>query len=119
MEADPRAPGDEEAVVLVEVGLLEQVHAVLLHHDLRAARDVVVRESGNIPRANHPLRRDERGAGVHDGRPAIGAPEGERHRPVGGEKPTSIFVQRVGHLDLATGELVVVETRPLLEKQNA
>ena len=119
MEAESSASGDEQPVVLVEVGLGEEVDAVLLHDRLRAARYVLVCETGDIPRADDALRCDERRAGVHDGRAAVRASERERHGSVGRQEAAAVLVERIGHLDLSAGELVVVQSRALLEQEHA
>src|SRR5919109_4661488 len=95
------------------------MHAILFHHDLRATGDVVVSEIGNIPRANDAFWCDERRTGVDDGRSTVRAPKRERHRSICGEEAAAVLVQRIGHLELAAGELVIVESRTLLEKQDA
>ena len=112
------ATGDEEMVVLVDVFLVEKVHRVLLGVQLRAAHEVGVCQPRHVPAFHGTRHRHERGAGVGDGRAAIGATHGERHAAVGGLQGAPVLEQGAAHLELAAGELGLRQPRPLLKEDD-
>jgi hypothetical protein len=72
-----------------------------------------------VPPLNHPLRGNERCARVYDGGSAVRSAERQCHRAVGSEETAAVFVERGCHLQLAAGELVVAESRPLFDQEYA
>src|SRR4029077_20242748 len=65
------------------------------------------------------LGRRERRAGIDHRRAAVRLRERQRHGAVACEKRAAILIQRLGHFELAAGELLVSEARTLLENQDA
>ena len=113
------APLLEQGVVLVDELGLQKVHVVLLHVPPRAFGDIGVRQAGDVPGLDDVRAGDQRGARVDGGRAPVHLPEGESHGAVGGQEPAGVGVQRLGHLELLPGELLVRQPRPLLEHQDA
>src|SRR5437879_12692115 len=76
-------------------------------------------EPRDAPGADDALGRRQRGPRIHDRRAAIRRRERQGHRAVARQERAAVLVQRVRHLELATGELLICEPRTLLEYENA
>jgi hypothetical protein len=110
---------DETPVVLVEQLLGQEVHVVLVHVAVGPPREVGMVHSGNVPGADHAFRRGEGGTGVDDRRAAVPARERQGHGPVGGEDAALTGVEGPGHLQLASGEILVQEAGSPLDHEHA
>src|SRR2546425_2025498 len=73
-------------------------------------------EPRDAPGADDALGRRQRGPRIHDRRAAIRRRERQGHRAVARQERAAVLVQRVRHLELATGELLICEPRTLLER---
>ncbi len=118
LEAGVPTSLDEQPVVVVDQVVGIEVDPVLGHVAGGAPHQVLVIETGHGPVPHHSARRRQGGPRIDHGRAPVGLAEGQRHRAVRGQEASRVGVERVRHLELAAGALLVREPGPLLDHED-
>ncbi len=118
MVAELGATFEEEAVVVVELVLGQQVDVVLFEVFQGSTVKILVLETGHIPALDDLLRHGQRGPGVDHGRAAVGAAVGQGHCTVQGLGTAGVDVEPARHLHLTSGVLLLLELRSHLEDRD-